>query len=99
MATSRSGSNSTTWAGNPWPFWTTIGPLVTLATTCALVSTCCGEITKPEPSSCREQCDDVPTILTMLLLARDRPAECSTLEFGGGTLSAPSSPSAPNTCV
>src|SRR5215469_8694409 len=63
-----------------------VTPLRTPATTCALVSTCWGAKTKPEPSSVREQLGAVPTILTTLGLARSTPAAWATAGSGGGTL-------------
>ena len=77
----------------------TYGPSVTPATTCALVSTCWGEMTKPEPSICFEQLGATPMILTMLSRARARPAELSTEVSGGRRVSALSAPSALNTWV
>ncbi len=62
----------------------TVWWLVTPATTCALVRTWSVEMTKPEPSTEREQLGATPWIRTTRLLADWIPAVLTTLASGAG---------------
>src|SRR5260370_42410763 len=77
------------------PVVKTSWPCVTPATTCALVSTCPGAYTKPDPSILCEQLGAMPSTFTMLPRAAASPAELRTAGLGGATASTPSGPSAP----
>src|SRR5262249_37448018 len=70
----------------------------TPATTCALVSTWCGEMTKPVPSIVSEQVVAVPLTMTMLCLSAANPAELSTAGSGAASPAPDCAPRTSNTC-
>src|SRR5215469_3990838 len=99
-ARSTCGSNRTTVAGSTSPLGvTTPRSASTPATTCALVSTWPGEITKPEPSIVSEHVVAVPLIFTMLRLSPASAAELSTTWVGSGSPAPDCAPMASNTCA
>src|ERR1700722_14022804 len=69
-----------------------VGPTVTPATTWALVRTCCGAMTKPEPSIRIEHDSATPSILTMLGSARRRAGDLRTTALGAARLRLDSAP-------
>ena len=75
----------------------TVWWLVTPATTCALVRTWSGEMTKPDPSMDRWQLGATPWTRTTLLLAACTPLASTTAGSGAGMARMRSAPMPLNT--
>src|SRR6266540_4082230 len=79
------GSNATTRPLRRVSPSTTVNGAFVPATTCALVITCSGAYTKPEPSRRREQVGAVPSTFTTDARALTTAGELATFGSGGGT--------------